>query len=111
MTGLEKLVSMATHRSGKGRKQEQYDGARYVLYFRVSTRRQEASGLGLEAQKFAAAEFVRQHHGTVLAQHQEIESGRKCQRSELLKAILHARRSWAVLLIDHSMWPANRSRR
>ena len=37
MTGLEKLVSMATHRSGKGRKQEQYDGARYVLYFRVST--------------------------------------------------------------------------
>ena len=64
MTGLQKLCALVTNRSGKRRKRKQTN--QYVLYFRVSTRRQGESGLGLEEQKSAAEAFVKQQGGTVL---------------------------------------------
>lgn len=73
-------------------------GEPFVAYFRVSTQRQGESGLGLEAQEAA----VRQHvngHGLLIASYQEIESGRKKSRPELAKAIAHAKRSKATLVI------------
>jgi DNA invertase Pin-like site-specific DNA recombinase len=98
MNGLEKLCSMVTNRFGKTRKQKQ-DNGRYVVYYRVSTKRQGESGLGLEAQRAAVEAYIRQHGGEVIAEYEEIESGKNCRRPKIIEAILHCHRSWATLLI------------
>ena len=72
---------------------------RYVSYIRVSTQRQGASGLGLEAQQAAVLAFVRQRGGEVLAEFVEVESGRKSDRPQLAAALAEAKRQGAVLLI------------
>lgn len=70
----------------------------YIAYYRVSTQRQGESGLGLEAQEAAVLVHVN-CHGRLLASYREIESGRKKDRPELKKAIAHATRSKAVLVV------------
>ena len=50
---------------------------RYVAYFRVSTERQGRSGLGLDAQCEAVARHVASTGGTVAAEFQEVESGKR----------------------------------
>lgn len=69
----------------------------FIAYLRVSTDRQGRSGLGLDAQK----EAIRAHLGTVepLACYVEVESGRRSDRVELRKALDHAKRSNATLVI------------
>lgn len=57
----------------------------YVAYFRVSTRKQEASGLGLEAQQEAVKRFA-DGRGTIVATFTEVESGARCDRPQLLLA-------------------------
>jgi DNA invertase Pin-like site-specific DNA recombinase len=99
MTGLEKLCSMVTNRSGKGRKQQKQNNNRFVVYYRVSTRQQGQSGLGLEAQKAAAEAYVKERGGEIIGEYHEVETGKDCQRPEIMKAILHANRSWATLVI------------
>ena len=42
-----------------------------VAYYRVSTKIQQRSGLGLEAQKAAVAEYARQNGGIVIAEYTE----------------------------------------
>jgi len=72
--------------------------ARFVAYYRVSTARQGRSGLGLDAQR----ESVRVHtagQGGVLAEYQDIESGKDDDRPELCKALDHCRMTGARLLI------------
>jgi DNA invertase Pin-like site-specific DNA recombinase len=96
MTGLEKLCSMVMNGSGKRRKHKHN---RFVIYLRVSTKRQGESGLGLEAQRAAAQAYVREHNGEIIAEYQEVETGKNCQRPELLKAVMHANKSWSTLLI------------
>ena len=56
-------------------------------------------GLGLEAQKAAAEAYVREHGGEIIGEYQEVETGKDCKRPEIMKAILHANRSWATLVI------------
>lgn len=73
-------------------------GDRYVGYLRVSTARQGASGLGLEAQRIAVAEHVN-GHGTLAAEYVEIESGKRADRPELAKALAHCRATGAVLVV------------
>lgn len=73
--------------------------SKLVPYYRVSTKRQGISGLGLEAQQFAVAEFTRQGQHQVVASYQEVETGKRADRPELAKAILHAKRTKAVLVI------------
>lgn len=62
--------------------------AEFVAYYRVSTDRQGASGVGLDAQRQAVAELT------------EIESGRRqTNRPQLLGALAECRKPRAVLLI------------
>ena len=72
---------------------------RYVAYYRVSTQRQGASRLGLEAQRSAVEAFVAQRGGQVLAERVEVESGKRNDRPELAEALAEAKRLGAVLLI------------
>ncbi|RPD44365.1 resolvase [Hymenobacter sediminis] len=70
----------------------------YIAYYRVSTTKQGTSGLGLEAQQHAVAQYVRAP-AQVLSHYTEVESGKKNQRPQLLAAIAHARQAGATLLI------------
>ncbi len=70
----------------------------YVTYLRVSTDRQGKSGLGLEAQRKAVADYVA-GKGEVLAEYVEIESGKRNDRPQLARALAEAKRVGAVLLI------------
>ncbi len=71
---------------------------RFVAYYRVSTDRQGASGLGLDAQRQAVARQVK--GGELAAEFTEIESGRRhTNRPQLLAALDECRKSRAVLLI------------
>jgi DNA invertase Pin-like site-specific DNA recombinase len=56
----------------------------YVAYYRVSTDRQGASGLGLEAQRQAVARHVT--GGQLAAAFTEIESGRRARACARLPA-------------------------
>ena len=70
-----------------------------VPYFRVSTAKQARSGLGLEGQDATVRRFAEIHGGTVLKSYIEVETGKRSDRPELAKAIAHARRSKATLVI------------
>lgn len=63
----------------------------FVAYYRVSTARQGASGLGLEAQRAAVASYLNGGAWRILAEFTEVESGRKADRPELEKALHKAR--------------------
>jgi DNA invertase Pin-like site-specific DNA recombinase len=70
----------------------------YVAYFRVSTQRQGASGLGLSAQRTSVNGYI-YNRGEIVAEFTDIESGKKNNRPELLKAIALCKQKGAVLLI------------
>jgi DNA invertase Pin-like site-specific DNA recombinase len=72
---------------------------RYVLYYRVSTKRQGKSGLGLEAQQRDVEALVAAKGGVVIAQYTEIETGKNPDRPELAKALGHARLAKATLIV------------
>ncbi len=72
--------------------------ADFIAYYRVSTDRQGASGLGLDAQRQAVAGFI--GTGQLVAEFTEIESGRRhTNRPQLLAALAECRKRRAVLLI------------
>ena len=72
--------------------------ADFVSYSRVSTAEQGRSGLGLEAQQMAISRFLRQDD-QVLADFVEVESGKRCDRPELKRALDCCQRHRATLLI------------
>ena len=72
---------------------------RIIGYERVSTARQGASGLGIEAQRQAIDGFVAQRGGTLIARFTEVESGRNPDRPELGKALHLAKVTGATLVI------------
>jgi DNA invertase Pin-like site-specific DNA recombinase len=71
---------------------------KYVAYYRVSTDRQGKSGLGLDAQRSAVLAHVN-GDAELVAEHTEIETGRRNDRPELAKALEACRRNKATLLI------------
>ena len=72
---------------------------RIVGYVRVSTQGQGASGLGLEAQQTAIDGYAGNVEATVITSYTEVESGRKSDRPQLAKALAHAKRSGATLVV------------
>lgn len=70
----------------------------YVAYYRVSTQRQGSSGLGLSAQRTSVNTYVASKEA-ILADFTDVESGKKNNRPELLKAINCCKERGAVLLI------------
>jgi len=70
-----------------------------VAYYRVSTDKQGASGLGLEGQKACVEAYAAAIRARLLASYQEVESGCKSDRPMLDKAIAHANCSGATLII------------
>jgi DNA invertase Pin-like site-specific DNA recombinase len=72
---------------------------RIVAYYRVSTRRQGESGLGLDGQRAAVEEYARRNGATIVAAYTEIESGKRADRPELAAAVAHAKRAKATLIV------------
>jgi len=73
--------------------------ADYTTYCRVSTGRQQQSGLGIEAQQEAVQRYAAQTNSTIIAEYIETESGAKSDRPQLAKALAHCRRAKSTLLI------------
>jgi DNA invertase Pin-like site-specific DNA recombinase len=70
-----------------------------VSYIRVSTSKQGASGLGLEAQQESVRVFAQANSYEVVQEFREIESGKNNDRPILQKALAHAKKIGACLLI------------
>lgn len=48
----------------------------FIAYLRVSTAKQGAKGLGIEAQRAAVETFARQEGATIAAEYVEVETGK-----------------------------------
>lgn len=70
-----------------------------IAYYRVSTAKQGRSGLGLEGETAAVAAFAQTRGCDVLGTYQEVESGKRADRPQLVKALAHAKRSKATLVV------------
>jgi DNA invertase Pin-like site-specific DNA recombinase len=72
---------------------------KFVSYLRVSTARQGASGLGLEAQREAVAQFLNGGRWQLVQEVVEVESGKRCDRPALASALRLCRQQKATLVI------------
>ncbi len=70
----------------------------HVSYYRVSTQRQGASGLGLDAQRAAVRAYLGADWPPV-AEFTEVESGRRNDRPRLAEALVYCKRTNSVLCI------------
>jgi len=71
----------------------------FVGYIRVSTDRQAASGLGLEAQRTAIEQYAARQGREIIEIYVEAESGKLKDRPQLNAALAHCRRAKATLVI------------
>lgn len=70
-----------------------------VAYYRVSTKRQGASGLGLAAQRETVLSYASNNNADVIREYTETESGKNDDRIELKKAIDFCKSNDATLVI------------
>jgi DNA invertase Pin-like site-specific DNA recombinase len=63
----------------------------FVAYYRASTAKQGASGLGLEAQRMAVANYLNGGSWHIVAEFTEVESAKRSDRPELDRALAAAR--------------------
>jgi DNA invertase Pin-like site-specific DNA recombinase len=75
----------------------------FVAYLRVSTAKQGAKGLGIEAQRAAVETFAAQEGAPIAAEYVEVETGKGHdaleRRPQLAAALAHARRLKAPVLV------------
>jgi DNA invertase Pin-like site-specific DNA recombinase len=69
------------------------DTATYAHYLRVSTQKQGIDGYGIDAQRAAIAKYI------PAAEFIEVESGKRKDRPELLKALEYCKKNSAVLVV------------
>ena len=70
---------------------------RFVAYYRVSTDWQGQSGLGLDAQRKAIADYLNGGAWELVGEFTEVESGKKSERPELARAMDACRKHKAPL--------------
>jgi DNA invertase Pin-like site-specific DNA recombinase len=63
----------------------------FIAYYRVSTGKQGKSGLGIEAQRQAVANYLNGGNWRIIGEFTEVESGKRSDRPELDKALAAAR--------------------
>ena len=71
----------------------------FVSYLQVSTAKQGASGLGLEAQRKAVEDFLNGGQWKLISEHVEVESGADDERPKLAEALARCRLHNATLVI------------
>ncbi len=71
---------------------------KYISYYRVSSKHQGISGLGLEAQKSTVRRFL-SSKDKLLAEYEEIETGKSNTREQLNSAIVHCQKTDSTLII------------
>lgn len=75
----------------------------FISWRRVSTQKQNKSGLGLEAQKDLIDYFVKAEGGNLIADYVEAHTGKDLEGcTELRKAIAHCKKIGATLIIGKS---------
>jgi DNA invertase Pin-like site-specific DNA recombinase len=72
---------------------------RLVAYYRVSTAKQGASGLGLEGQEAAVAAYANSNNFILLRSYTEVETGKRSDRPELARALADCKLARATLVI------------
>lgn len=72
---------------------------KFVGYYRVSTKRQGASGLGLDAQKQAVAQHLNGGRWRMVGEFTEVESGKRNDRPQLAAALRACQLYGATLVI------------
>ena len=72
---------------------------KFVSYLRVSTDRQGRSGLGLEAQRKAVADYLNGGNWELIAEFVEVETGKRDDRPKLREALHRAKVTGATLVI------------
>ena len=72
----------------------------FIAYFRVSTDKQGAKGLGMDAQKSTVNQYITANNGNLIAEFVEVESGKKTNRNELNKALELAKEKNATLIVS-----------
>ncbi len=72
---------------------------KFIAYYRVSTDRQGKSGLGLEAQRNAVVDYLNGGKWDLIEEYVEIESGKRNDRPELIKALEACKKKKATLVI------------
>ena len=76
-----------------------WDMSNLIVYFRVSTDKQEKSGLGLDAQRAAVKAYAAHTGAAIIGRYIETETGKRSDRPQLAKALAHAKRSRAKLVV------------
>jgi DNA invertase Pin-like site-specific DNA recombinase len=72
---------------------------KFIAYYRVSTDKQGQSGLGLEAQQKAVADYLNGGKCALIKEYTEVESGKVNNRPQLAEAIQTCRAYGAKLVI------------
>lgn len=72
---------------------------KYIIYTRVSTKKQGESGLSLDAQKEDCMRYINSQNGKLIDHFQDVESGKHRNRQGLLKAIAKCKQEGATLVI------------
>jgi DNA invertase Pin-like site-specific DNA recombinase len=72
---------------------------KFIAYYRVSTAKQGASGLGLEAQQEAVRTYLNGGKWQLIAELTEVESGKNADRPKLQEALRLCRTRKATLVI------------
>ena len=69
----------------------------FISYIRVSTDRQGKSGLGLDAQRKAVADYI--GSCTLVHEFEEVETGKKSDRPQLVAALEFAKKNKLTLVV------------